>query len=151
MLHKKAGSRKCYELHGSAEHHHCTNCNSYYSYAFIAPIVLNGEVPRCTQCGAVIKPDITFYGENLDALVLAKAYEMFSHSDLTLVLGSSLLVQPAANLPYLSLQNSASLVIVNKQKTGYDRSSTLQFTDLQQFGEALEAFAETLEERKSLV
>ena len=151
MLHKKAGSRKCYELHGSAEHHHCTNCNSYYSYASIAPIVLNGEVPRCTQCGSVIKPDITFYGENLDSLVLAKAYEMFSHSDLTLVLGSSLLVQPAANLPYHSLQNSASLVIVNKQKTGYDRSATLQFTDLQQFGEALEAFAETLEERKSLV
>lgn len=44
MLHKKkAGSRKCYELHGSAEHHHCTNCNSYYSYASIAPIVLNGK------------------------------------------------------------------------------------------------------------
>jgi NAD-dependent deacetylase len=148
MLHKKAGSQKCYELHGSAEHHHCTNCNSYYSYESIAPIVLNGEVPRCRQCGSIIKPDITFYGENLDPLVLAKAYEMFSHSDLTLVLGSSLLVQPAANLPYHSLQNSAPLVIVNKQETGYDRSAILHFSDLQQFGKALETFAESLEERK---
>ncbi len=148
MLHKKAGTKKCYELHGSAEHHHCTNCTSYYSYETIAPIVLRDEVPHCTQCGAVIKPDITFYGENLDPLVLSRAYEMFSHSDLTLVLGSSLLVQPAANLPYHALQNSSPLVIVNKQKTGYDRSSTLLFKDLQQFGEALELFAETLEERK---
>jgi NAD-dependent deacetylase len=73
---------------------------------------------------------------------------MFSHSDLTLVLGSSLLVQPAANLPYHSLQNSAPLVIVNKQETGYDRSAILHFSDLQQFGIALETFAESLEERK---
>ncbi|MGH0052062.1 MAG: NAD-dependent protein deacylase [Sphaerochaetaceae bacterium] len=151
MLHKKAGSKKCYELHGSAEHHHCTNCNSYYSYETIAPIVLAGNVPRCTQCGAVIKPDITFYGENLDTLVLSKAYEMFSHSDLTLVLGSSLVVQPAANLPYYALENNAPLVIVNAQKTGYDRAAVVHFSDLRQFGEALASFAESLPDRKSFV
>ena len=151
MLHKKAGSKKCYELHGSAEHHHCTMCNAYYPYEQMKAIVLKDEVPRCRECNAVIKPDIVFYGENLDRNLLSIAYEMFSHADLVLVLGSSLLVQPAANLPSYALQNSAPLVIVNAQKTSYDSSATLLFSDLQQLGEALELYAQGLEARKVLL
>ncbi len=151
MLHKKAGSRNCFELHGSAEHHHCTNCPTYYSYPQIAELVQKGIVPRCTNCGAVIKPDIVFYGENLDANVLSRAYEMFSHTDLCIVLGSSLLVQPAAALPSFSLKRGAPLVIVNAQVTSYDGAATLHFSDLGQFGEALQTWLTTLPQRKSLV
>jgi len=149
MLHKKAGSKNCYDLHGSAEHHHCTHCNSYYHYRDIAPVVLEDKVPLCKQCGSVIKPDITFYGENLDGVVLSKAYEMFGHCDLCLVLGSSLVVQPAANMPYFALQNGAPLVLVNAQKTSYDQSATLHFSDLQQFGDALTNLIEQLPKRNS--
>ena len=151
MLHKRAGSKKCYEVHGSAEHHHCTVCNSYYSYEAVKSIVLSDEVPLCKQCNGVIKPDIVFYGESLDSHILSIAYEMFSHTDLVLVLGSSLVVQPAANLPYYALQNSAPLVIVNAQKTSYDSSATLHFSDLAQVGQALLVFTNELELRKSLV
>ncbi len=151
MLHKKAGSKKCYEVHGSAEHHHCTNCNAYYPYQHVAPLVLEGQVPRCTECGGVIKPDIVFYGENLDGFTLSRAYEMFNHAQLCLVLGSSLVVQPAASFPAYTVHRGAPLVIVNAQKTSFDSSATLRFTDLQQFSSALADFLTTLESRKPLV
>ena len=151
MLHKKAGSRKCYEVHGSAEHHHCTNCNAYYSYHWVAPIVLTGQVPRCTECGSVIKPDIVLYGENLHGITLSRAYEMFNHAQLCLVLGSSLVVQPAASFPAYTVHRGAPLVIVNAQKTSFDGSATLRFTDLRQFSEALEDYLAALEIRKPLV
>lgn len=150
MLHKKAGSKRCYEVHGSAEHHHCTVCNSYYSYHEIASIVRSGEVPVCKQCKGIIKPDITFYGENLDALVLSRAYEMFSHCDLCLVLGSSLEVQPAASFPLQALENSAPLVIVNAQRTPLDDSATLRFKDLGQVCTELDAWLETVPEKNRL-
>ncbi len=150
MLHKRAGSRKCYEVHGSAEHHHCTNCNAYYSYLQVAPIVLQGQVPRCNQCDSVIKPDIVFYGENLDGFTLSRAYEMFGHAQLCIVLGSSLVVQPAASFPAYTVHRGAPLVIVNAQKTSFDGSATLRFTDLQQFSHAMAQFLETLEARKPL-
>ena len=151
MLHSKAGSKRCYEVHGSAKHHHCTHCNAYYSYEQIAPIVRSGEVPLCTQCNSVIKPDIVFYGENLDSMILFRAYEMFSHTDLCLVLGSSLVVQPAASFPSHAFQHGAPLVMVHAQKTGYDNAATLHFSDLNQFGEALASYLSTLEVRKRLV
>jgi NAD-dependent deacetylase len=149
MLHKKAGSKKVYEVHGSAEHHSCHTCNKYYSYEQIAPIVQAGKVPRCTQCGGVIKPDIVFYGENLDPLILSRAYEEFSHTDLCLVLGSSLTVQPAASFPYYASANGAPLVIVNAQPTSQDSAAMLHFSDLKRTFDDLYAWASTLEDRKA--
>ncbi|ADY13241.1 NAD-dependent protein deacylase [Sphaerochaeta globosa] len=147
MLHKKAGSKKCYEVHGSAEHHHCTNCNAYYSYQHVAPLVLAGQVPLCKDCGGVIKPDIVFYGENLDSFILSRAYEMFNHAQLCIVLGSSLVVQPAASFPAYTVHRGAPLVIVNAQKTSFDGSATIKFNDLQQWGQALLPWIETLKPR----
>lgn len=149
MLHTKAGSKKCYELHGSALHHHCTFCNSYYTYSQIQPIVMAGEVPLCTQCNHVIKPDIVLYGENLDPLILSRSYEMFRHTDLCLVLGSSLVVQPAASLPAYALHNGAPIVVANAQKTSYDGSATVHFSDLKQLSEAMLVWLETLKPRNS--
>ena len=113
------------------------------------PLVLK-DGPRCTECGGVIKPDIVFYGENLDGFTLSRAYEMFNHAQLCLVLGSSLIVQPAASFPAYTVHRGAPLVIVNAQKTSFDSSATLRFTDLQQFSSALADFLPTLESRKPL-
>ena len=151
MLHKKAGSKKYWEIHGSAEHHSCTNCNAHYSYEQIAPIVRKGEVPHCTKCQAVIRPDIVFYGENLDSAVLNRAVEMFKEAQLCIVLGSSLVVQPAASLPSYALAHGSKLVIVNAQGTTYDRAATVRFDDLAQVGEALLGWAGTLKGRTALV
>lgn len=151
MLHKKAGSKKYWEIHGSAEHHSCTGCNAHYSYEVIAPIVRKGEVPHCTRCQSVIRPDIVFYGENLNSAVLNRAVEMFKQAKLCIVLGSSLVVQPAATLPSYALAHGADLVIVNAQATSYDRAATLRFTDLAQLGEALLPWVQGLKKKRSLV
>ena len=140
MLHQRAGSSNVYEVHGSPEHHHCTRCRAHYTYGEIAPIVLRDEVPICKKCGGVIKPDIIFYEESLNEDVLNHAWTDFSQSDLCLVLGSSLTVQPAASLPILAKRNGADIVIVNAQPTPQDRSATLLFSDLKQTFEALDKY-----------
>lgn len=137
MLHQRAGSKNVYEVHGGPEHHHCTKCLAEYGYDYVAPIVRAGEVPRCTKCGGVIKPDIVFYGENLDENVLQSAWRDFSNTDLCLVLGSSLVVQPAASFPMIAFRSGAKVIIVNAQPTSQDYYATLRFDDLGQTFEAL--------------
>lgn len=137
MLHQRAGSTNVFEVHGSPEHHHCTRCGAHYSYSQIAPLVLKDELPVCTRCGGIIKPDIIFYEESLREDILSRAFTDFSNTDLCLVLGSSLTVQPAASLPMLARRNGADIVIVNAQPTPQDHSATLIFRDLLQTFTAL--------------
>lgn len=132
FLHQRAGSRKVYELHGSARHSYCTNCHAHYTYEDVAPVVRAGKVPRCTTCGGLIKPDIVFYGEPLDSSVLKRAEIAFSQAELTLVLGSSLTVYPAASFPKLTTYYGGKSVIVNAQPTGQDRDAEICFRDLEQ-------------------
>ncbi len=148
MLHQRAGSKVVYEVHGSPMHHYCRTCGAHYSYEEIAPIVRSGKVPTCKRCGGVIKPDIVFYGENLNESILHRAWEEFSHADLCLVFGSSLTVQPAASFPRIAVESGAKLVIVNAQRTYLDQLASLRFTDLQQFCEALDLWIESNPPRK---
>jgi NAD-dependent deacetylase len=130
MLHTKANSKNIYEVHGSIKDHYCTKCNRTYSYEEIAPIVKKGQVPRCKVCNGLIKPKIVFYGESLDYGILERAYKSFSKSDLAIVLGSSLVVQPAASFIMYTINNGGKTVIVNKDPTSFDMYATLRFTDL---------------------
>jgi len=148
MLHERAGSKNVYDVHGSIAHHHCTNCGQSYGYREIADKVLAGKVPYCDRCHAVVKPDIVFYGESLDRFVMEKAYEDFTHTDLCLVLGSSLTVQPAASFPYYASKGGAPLVIVNAQPTPQDDAADLRFSDLQQVFASLDAWLDTQPVRK---
>ncbi len=137
FLHQRAGSKLVYELHGSARHSYCTNCNAFYTYEEVAPIVRKGVVPLCKSCSGVIKPDIVFYGECLNGTVLKAAEVAFSQADLTFILGSSLTVYPAAALPTLTIYNGGKVVIVNAQPTGVDKDAFLCFKDLEQVFTAL--------------
>ncbi len=132
-LHQKAGSKKVYELHGSLQNGYCTNCHSWHSYDEISKAVNSDIVPVCAQCGGVIKPDIVFYGENLDSTVLQRSQFSFSKADLAIVLGSSLIVNPAATLPYLTVQNGGDVVIVNRDSTYLDTYAQYKFDDLETF------------------
>lgn len=138
MLHQRAGS-DVVEIHGSPEFHHCTRCRALYTYDQIAPLVRGDVLPLC-KCGGTIKPDIVFYGENLVEEDLDRAWRDFSQTDLCLVLGSSLVVQPAASLPLLAKRNGADIVIVNAQGTPQDANATLHFSDLRQTFEALNKY-----------
>ena len=137
ILHQRAGSTNVIEVHGTPMHHHCLNCDKYYSYETIAEIVKRDETPRCESCGGIVKPDITFFGEQLPAGAIEKAYELASKSDLMLVLGSSLLVQPAASVPLAAVRSGARIVIVNDMPTPLDDYAWKLFPDLEEFCDQL--------------
>jgi len=130
MLHSKAGSKNVIELHGSPMVHRCMSCDKVFNYDQICNIVQSGEVPKCDECRGVIKPDIIFFGEMLDAEKLNKAVLEASRADLILVLGSSLVVQPAASLP-LYTREHGSLVIVNDMPTPLDEIAEARYDDLE--------------------
>lgn len=128
-LHTLAGSKRVWELHGSARLHHCRSCGREYGYDAVAPRVLAGELPRCA-CGGVLKPDIVFYGEALPECVVAEAVQACQQADLCLVLGSSLTVYPAASLPEEAYRCGGRLVIINDQPTPLDSRAILRLPDL---------------------
>lgn len=159
LLHQKAGSQNVIEIHGSPAIHHCIRCYKSYTYNEVcdqikakvevkvkAKTKIKSEnkieekikwVPRCDLCGGVLKPDITFYGEQLPSKALDDAVSACEHCDLLLVLGSSLVVYPAASLPEIALENGSKLVIINEQATHLDGKAELKFDDLGEIFEAL--------------
>jgi len=129
-LHQRAGSKRVYELHGSAATYHCLNCGKTFKDKEIDPIIKSGEIPHCTKCNGLVKPDIVFYGEQLDEALLERADRELRQAELLLVLGSSLTVQPAASMPLLTLYSGGKVVIVNAQPTSLDKRAALKFNDL---------------------
>jgi NAD-dependent deacetylase len=140
LLHQNGGSEKVYEIHGSPANNRCISCKTSVTYAEIAPIVMDGKIPTCKNCGSVIKPDIIFYGESLNSSLLDKAYSDFAKADLVLALGSSLTVQPAASLPMAAVNNGGVLVIVNAQETPLDEFATLLYTDLKELFTEIDSY-----------
>ncbi|MFA0887554.1 MAG: NAD-dependent deacetylase [Synergistales bacterium] len=108
-LHQKAGSSKVLEIHGSIWRSHCTRCGKGYSYEASARKVEAEGVPHCDSCRAVLKPDVVFFGENV--MQFDACQELVARSDLLFVVGSSLVVTPAAWLPSLC---PGKIVVVNK-------------------------------------
>lgn len=133
LLHTRAGSRNVAEIHGSPRAHRCLGCGlpSPLPFEEVCGIVRSGGLPRCETCGSVLKPDITFFGEALPPAAFGAARALARGADLLLVLGSSLVVYPAASLPELALDRGAALVIVNNQETHLDRRASLRYYDLE--------------------
>jgi NAD-dependent deacetylase len=130
LLHSLAGSSDVIELHGSVKTHSCLGCGARYLLEAVIGTVRKGEVPFCPECGGVIKPDITFFGEMLDTVALNRAVSAARRCDLMMVLGSTLLVQPAASIPEYALQGGADIIIVNDGATPLDRYAALRYSDL---------------------
>ena len=133
MLHRKAGSRRVIELHGSPKTHTCMKCGRKYGYKEVAPTVRIGAVPRCGCCGGILKPDITFFGEMLPRGALEEAVEECGKADLMMILGSSLVVQPAASLPGYVIDNGGKIIIVNDADTPLDGYAEHRLHDLETF------------------
>jgi NAD-dependent deacetylase len=132
LLHQKAGSNHVWEIHGSPATHTCQSCKATALYNEVAPEVRMGLVPHCKACGGVYKPDIIFYGETLDGKLLDRAYRDMAQADLVLVLGSSLVVQPAASLPMATYYHGGKIAIVNSQETPLDKYAKVRLFDLQE-------------------
>ena len=116
-----AGTKNVIELHGNAENFYCIKCNKKYTINDVKEMDL---VPKCT-CGGILKPDIVLYEEPLDNYKLMHAMEEIKKAKTLLVIGSSLLVNPAAALVHdfivdMRFNKDKKLFIVNKGQTAYD-------------------------------
>jgi len=125
-LHRKAGNRLVYELHGSIYENSCIECRKIYGLDHI----LKAEgVPVCSACGCVVKPSVVLYGEGLDHYVTTGACREISRCDLLIVAGTSLTVEPAASMLSYFRGGSRKLVVINREKTAADERADLVIHD----------------------
>ncbi|MDD4859173.1 MAG: Sir2 family NAD-dependent protein deacetylase [Dehalococcoidales bacterium] len=127
-LHQKAGvpGNKVFELHGNMQRVKCLGCGRYYPFAEINARVDAGEPdPGCAYCSGVLKPDAVFFGEMLPSAVLEEASGRSAACDMFIVIGSSLVVYPAAYMPVYADNAGAELVIINLSETPLDRRAAV--------------------------
>jgi len=122
-LHLKAGNSpdKIIELHGTAMSVSCMRCWQRYDRDEIQEQIRKGiKVPYCDDCGGPLKPSTISFGQAMPERETEEAYHRSSTSDLFIVIGSSLVVHPAASMPLVAKRNGAKLVIINRDPTPCD-------------------------------
>lgn len=126
-LHQEAGAphERVIEIHGNATYAKCLSCWRRYELEALRPRWEAGEDLVCDACGGLIKTATISFGQPMPVAEMARATEEANGCDLFVVLGSSLVVYPAAGLPLLAKKNGAKLVIVNREPTEQD-----EFADL---------------------
>ena len=113
-FHQAAGSQNVLELHGNIWCVRCTGCGVT---AEDHRVPLPDLPPRCPECGALLRPDVVWFGESLPSRVIDAAWQAASQSRTMLVIGTSAIVQPAASLPMIALRNGAHLIEFNPGET----------------------------------
>ncbi len=127
-LHQKAGlpDNKIFELHGNMQRVICLSCGRSYPLEQIKVRLDKGEeVPDCELCHGILKPAVILFGEPMPEEVLHEATLRSSNCDLFIVVGSSLVVYPAALMPIYATDAGARLVIINLSPTPIDEQATL--------------------------
>ncbi len=119
-LHRKAGNRRVYEIHGSVHENACMDCGASYP---METILKSEGIPRCARCGGVIRPSVVLYGEAPDRYVCIGACREISEADTLIVAGTSLTVEPAAS--FLDYFGGKDLVVINRTPTPADRRAGL--------------------------
>ena len=120
-LHQAAGSRCVCELHGHMRTATCLGCNHRVAADEILEDVLEGcPPPRCAICNELLKPDVVLFGEPLPYDLLSRAQAEALDCDVMLIVGTSLEVMPAADLPMLARRRGARLILVNLSATPLD-------------------------------
>lgn len=112
-LHRMAGSRTLLELHGNIQRVRCAECSA-------VPETWEDDsesVPRCEECGGLLRPDVVWFGESLPRDQLERAVEAARVCDVYFSIGTSGVVQPAASLAHAAKNKGAVLVEVNAEPT----------------------------------
>lgn len=128
-LHERAGSRSPLRLHGSLFAPRCFDCDEPAPVAPPAP----GEPesgreqapPRCARCGGPVRPGVVWFGEPLPEAAIARAFEAAQSCDVLLSVGTSSLVHPAAQVPWVAKQAGARVIQVNPHPTALDEMADL--------------------------
>ena len=123
-LHQLAGSTNVLELHGSVLRNTCMQCHAKYP---LDEILKMDTVPHCPKCNGIIKPDVVLYEEGLDETILNQSLHALQTADTCIVLGTSLVVYPAAGL--LRYFRGKTLVLINRDHTSYDSIADLTIHD----------------------
>jgi NAD-dependent deacetylase len=133
-LHQAAGNspENVFELHGSTHLIRCVDCGTEWSgKAIQARLEAGEEIPACENCGGILRTGTVLFGEPLPRLALDRAMGAARLCDLMLVVGSSLIVNPAAQIPLIAKRSGATVAIINRLPTPMDR-----YADIHVLGEA---------------
>ena len=145
LLHERAGSGEVVEVHGSIRTSTCPRCGQRYRLGEVLELLAAGDgAPRCEDDGAVLKPDVVFFGELLPEAEMERATQLAREARLLLVVGSALEVFPVAGLPLETLDAGGKVAIVNLGPTELDGRAHLRIAA--PAGEALAAVVEALDD-----
>ena len=122
-FHTEAGAHTVFELHGSAHRNLCPLCGASYSIDELLSLLDSEGIPRCPEDGKMLKPDITLYEEPLKAPVIEGAIDAISRADTMVIIGTSLVVYPAAS--FVRYFRGDHLILINKTQTDYDSMAEL--------------------------
>ncbi len=127
-LHQLAGvpDEKVFELHGNMQYARCLSCRRRYPMAEIVARLAIEELPECEACKGILKPDAVYFGEMLPQAVLSEASRRANQCDLCVVIGSTLVVYPAAYIPEYAHNAGAKIVIVNIGSTPMDSRAAVR-------------------------
>lgn len=127
QLHQKAGTIIVYEIHGNINSCICLNCKASYTRQQCIKIQKKENLfpPRCGICSSPLKPSVIIFGERLPTFEFFKSQQLAKKADLLLIAGSSLTVNPVANLPLYTLNNGGKLIIINDQPTYLDKKAEI--------------------------
>ncbi|HEY1797022.1 MAG TPA: Sir2 family NAD-dependent protein deacetylase [Stellaceae bacterium] len=131
-LHQASGipDEKVIELHGNTTFATCLDCGQRYEIdALRIQFETDGIAPRCTRCKGWVKTATVSFGQAMPEEAMRRAQIETLAADLCIVLGSSLVVYPAAGFPELAKRNGATLAIVNREETGLDPHADLVLHD----------------------
>ncbi len=131
-LHQASGvpDDKVIELHGNATYAACLDCGERHELDWVRTLFEKDEtLPECTQCSGIVKTATISFGQSMPEIEMERAREETMAADLFIVLGSSLVVYPAAAFPMMAKRNGARLVIINRDPTDQDDSADLVIHD----------------------
>lgn len=140
-LHRKAGSRRVVEIHGSLREINCQQCGKTY----LAPNIPEGNPPHC-GCGGVLKPNTVLFGEQLPPEALEVAIRESSTCRVMLVIGTSAVVYPAAHLPAVAKQHGAIIVEINIERAFPDADHVV----LEKAGTAMARILDAIKSRRAV-
>jgi NAD-dependent deacetylase len=127
-LHQDGGAapERVIELHGNAGYATCLECGLRHELAELkGPFEIEGRIPACRDCGGIVKTAVISFGQAMPRDAWSRAEDETLAADLYLVLGSSLTVRPAAELPRMAWEAGIPLLIVNRDPTPLDPLASL--------------------------
>jgi NAD-dependent deacetylase len=139
-LHRRAGSKTIYELHGNIEKNFCVKCRKRYD----DDLEFKDGVPKCS-CGGLIRPDIVWFGEFLPADQFQSSEKAARNCDIFFIVGTSAVVYPAASLVQFAKSNRAFLVEVNIEET-----EVSSIADVSLFGESGKVLPQIVEQLRQI-